>query len=63
MISAGIDIGAKTVKVVLVRDGEVLARSKVPAGIDTRAANEEAMDKAWANLPAHYQWLKNWEYV
>ena len=24
---------------------------------------EEAMDRAWANLPAHYQWLKNWEYV
>ena len=22
-----------------------------------------AMDRAWANLPAHYQWLKNWEYV
>ncbi len=48
MISAGIDIGAKTVKVVLVRDGEILARSKVPAGIDTRTANEEAMDKAVA---------------
>ncbi|MBL7187234.1 MAG: aldo/keto reductase [Phycisphaerae bacterium] len=24
---------------------------------------EEAMDKAWANLPAHYQWIKDWEYV
>jgi aryl-alcohol dehydrogenase-like predicted oxidoreductase len=24
---------------------------------------EEAMDKAWANLPAGYQWLKDWEYV
>jgi aryl-alcohol dehydrogenase-like predicted oxidoreductase len=24
---------------------------------------EEAMDKAWANLPASYQWLKDWEYV
>ncbi|MHC4116271.1 MAG: aldo/keto reductase [Planctomycetota bacterium] len=24
---------------------------------------EEAMDRAWANLPAHYQWLKDWEYV
>jgi hypothetical protein len=21
------------------------------------------MDRAWANLPAHYQWLKNWDYV
>jgi aryl-alcohol dehydrogenase-like predicted oxidoreductase len=31
-------------------------------------ANEKAeldrvMDRAWANLPSHYQWLKDWEYV
>jgi predicted aldo/keto reductase-like oxidoreductase len=24
---------------------------------------QESMDRAWANLPANYQWLKNWEYV
>lgn len=24
---------------------------------------KECMDQAWANLPANYQWLKNWEYV
>lgn len=24
---------------------------------------EKAMDEAWAKLPAHYQWLKDWEYV
>ncbi|GAG08640.1 unnamed protein product, partial [marine sediment metagenome] len=24
---------------------------------------EEAMDQAWARLPANYQWLKDWEYV
>ena len=24
---------------------------------------EEAMDQAWAKLPADYQWLKDWEYV
>jgi aryl-alcohol dehydrogenase-like predicted oxidoreductase len=24
---------------------------------------EQAMDRAWAKLPARYQWLKNWEYV
>jgi hypothetical protein len=23
----------------------------------------QRMDKAWANLPNNYQWLKNWEYV
>jgi aryl-alcohol dehydrogenase-like predicted oxidoreductase len=24
---------------------------------------EKAMDRAWAKLPADYQWLKDWEYV
>ncbi|MBN1508004.1 MAG: aldo/keto reductase [Sedimentisphaerales bacterium] len=24
---------------------------------------EQAMDRAWARLPADYQWLKTWEYV
>jgi len=24
---------------------------------------EAAMDRTWANLPADYQWLKDWEYV
>jgi aryl-alcohol dehydrogenase-like predicted oxidoreductase len=24
---------------------------------------EQAMDQAWAKLPANYQWLKDWEYV
>ena len=46
MISAGIDIGAKTVKVVLVRNGDVLAKSLVPAGLDTVAATQQALDEA-----------------
>jgi benzoyl-CoA reductase subunit D len=48
MISAGIDIGAKTVKVVLTSDGQVHARSLVPAGLDTTAATRQAMDQALA---------------
>jgi len=24
---------------------------------------EKAMDEAWAKLPPHYEWLKDWEYV
>ena len=24
---------------------------------------EQAMDEAWAKLPSHRQWLKDWEYV
>jgi len=36
-----------------------------PGELDETEAKElsEAMDHAWANLPANYQWLKNWEYV
>jgi aryl-alcohol dehydrogenase-like predicted oxidoreductase len=30
---------------------------------EEKAELERAMDRAWANLPAGYQWLKNWEYV
>jgi hypothetical protein len=28
-----------------------------------RADLKRAMDRAWANLPSQYQWLKDWEYV
>jgi len=28
-----------------------------------KADLERAMDRAWASLPYHYQWLKDWEYV
>ena len=30
---------------------------------EEKAELERAMDRAWANLPAGYQWLKEWEYV
>ena len=30
---------------------------------EEKAELERAMDRAWANLPTHYQWLKDWEYV
>ncbi len=28
-----------------------------------KADLERAMDRAWANLPSHYQWLRDWEHV
>jgi hypothetical protein len=28
-----------------------------------QAELDRAMDRAWANLPGRYQWLKDWEYV
>jgi benzoyl-CoA reductase subunit D len=49
MTTAGIDIGAKTVKVVLAENGRVLARSLVSAGLDTAAATRQAVDEALAS--------------
>jgi aryl-alcohol dehydrogenase-like predicted oxidoreductase len=39
----------------------VKERRQLDAG--ERAELERAMDRAWASLPSHYQFLKNWEYV
>jgi len=30
---------------------------------EEQAMLDRATDEAWANLPYHYQWLKDWEYV
>ncbi len=48
MKSAGIDIGAKTVKVVIVQDGKVVGRGLVAAGLDTAASTQSALDQALA---------------
>ena len=48
MITAGIDAGAKTIKAVILRDGELVGRSMVPAGFDTREAAEKAYNQALA---------------
>lgn len=31
--------------------------------VEEQAELNRAMDRTWANLPYHYQWLKKWEYV
>ena len=31
--------------------------------VQEKAELDRAMDRAWASLPEHYQWLKDWEYV
>lgn len=46
MITAGIDIGAKNVKVVVVRNGEVVGRSDVLGGFEQAEAAEEALKEA-----------------
>ncbi len=46
MITAGIDCGAKTIKVVVLKDGQILGKSLVLAGIDTAGASDKAYDDA-----------------
>ena len=46
MITAGIDCGAKNVKVVVLKDGKVAGKAMEPAGIDTASAAEKAYDDA-----------------
>ena len=31
--------------------------------VEERAELDRAMDRAFANLPANYQWLKKWDWV
>jgi benzoyl-CoA reductase subunit D len=46
VITAGIDVGAKTVKVVILKDEKVLARSMVLTGLEQAKAAEEAFQGA-----------------
>ena len=46
MITAGIDVGAQTVKVVILKDGQVLSRSLVYAGFDISQAADQALAEA-----------------
>ena len=54
MITAGIDMGAKNLRVVILKDGQVLARKECQAGFDTtelaQALFREALDSAGLKL-------------
>ncbi len=47
MITTGIDVGAKNVKVIIQEDGKILGKALVLGGLDTQAAIEEALDAAF----------------
>lgn len=46
MITAGIDMGAKTIKVVILNDSQVASKSILLGGFDTRGSAEQAFDEA-----------------
>lgn len=46
MIKAGIDVGAKAIKVVLMENGKIRAKAKVLSGFDQEASADEALEEA-----------------
>lgn len=44
MITAGVDVGAQTVKVVILKDGNILAHTTVKAGLDRQQTAVDALD-------------------
>ena len=46
MITAGVDAGSKTVKVVVIKDRQIVGRALVASGLDTNAAANRALDEA-----------------
>ena len=46
MITAGIDVGAKTVKVVLMEDGKIRAKAKILSGFDQEESANAALEQA-----------------
>jgi len=46
MITAGIDMGSKTIKVVILKDGKILGKSLVLAGFDSQSAAKQAFAMA-----------------
>ncbi|MHA2097805.1 MAG: acyl-CoA dehydratase activase [Candidatus Kariarchaeaceae archaeon] len=49
MITAGIDVGAKTVKVIIAKETEIIGKSQVLTGFDQVKAINEALEKALIN--------------
>ncbi|MDW7708902.1 MAG: acyl-CoA dehydratase activase [Deferrisomatales bacterium] len=48
MVTAGIDVGSRNIKVVILRDGEVVAQAMGTGGFHQGAAAEELLDQALA---------------
>ncbi|NIM50767.1 MAG: CoA activase, partial [Gemmatimonadales bacterium] len=48
MITVGIDMGAKTIKVVVLRDGDIVGKAMTVAGFESREAAERAFTEALA---------------
>jgi benzoyl-CoA reductase subunit D len=49
MITAGVDVGAKTIKVVVLKDGQMIGKSMALGGLEQKRGLEKAFEDAMAN--------------
>ena len=47
MITMGIDLGAKNIKVVILKDNKIIAKSNILAGFEVEKSAQEAIDIAF----------------
>ena len=59
MVTIGVDMGAKNVKVVFLRDREVIGQALVTAGLDTQGALIEALETAAREAGIDYREVPN----
>lgn len=59
MITAGIDMGAKTIKVVILNDSQVAAKSILLGGLDTRESAQQAFDEALKSAGLSFDEIKH----
>ncbi len=59
MVSIGVDMGAKNVKVVVLRENEVIGKALVTAGLDTEGALKEALQAASEEAGIDYDEVGN----
>lgn len=59
MLSIGVDMGAKNVKVVFLLDREIISKSLVTAGLDTEGALKTALDQASQTADLDYREIPN----
>ena len=59
MATAGVDVGTQTVKVVILKDGEVVSRAKAFSGFDPAKSAEEAMNVALKHAKMTFADLKH----
>jgi predicted CoA-substrate-specific enzyme activase len=57
MLSAGIDVGAETTKVVVIEDDLLRAFSAVPSGWDTQASLQRAFNEAVEKAGVNPEWI------